>query len=233
MEDDQRQKIIDEMNEVLRSRKNEVVKNYVSLREPYQNSYNMPELDPLRYEVTLCLILGLHQAAITLTNHLLETFLKMALGYHHSLQKMDKTKTKEGVKSLVEDFREGVDTYADKDLSFTINRACTVGLITKDQKNQLHKIREDFRNAFSHGDKKKVFGDTEIPVQGVNFENDKLHSEPETLQQLLYLPFVHGIAQARFAETNAVPYFQYVDSVIRETLPKVLPSLKSGEDKVG
>ena len=51
MEDEQRQKIVDEMNELLQSRKNEVVKNYLSVRELYQNSYNMPELDPLRYEV--------------------------------------------------------------------------------------------------------------------------------------------------------------------------------------
>ena len=97
MTDDPRQKIVDEMNEILRSRKNEVPKNYMAVRELYRNSYYMSELDPLRYEVCLCLILGLHQAAITLTNHLLESFLKHALTYHHSLQKMDKDKPKEGV----------------------------------------------------------------------------------------------------------------------------------------
>ena len=68
MESDPKQKIVDQMNEILRSRKGEIISNYPLIQDLYQNYYNMPELDPLRHEVCLCLILGLNQAAITLTN---------------------------------------------------------------------------------------------------------------------------------------------------------------------
>lgn len=221
--------IINEMNEVLRSRKDEVANNYPLVRRLYQEAYDFPELDPVRHEVCLCLILGLPQAAITLTNHLLEAFLKYVLSYHHSIQNIETDKPKVGVQSLVEDLKEGNELYTNKELNFTINQACSKGLITKEQKERLHEYREVFRNAYGHADKRKTFGEADIPVQGVSIEEGKLRADPESTQQIFDLPIVHGLVQAYHARANALPYFQYVDGVIRDTLPKVFPSMNSDE----
>ena len=225
MENDVKHKIIDEMNEILRSRKNELISNYPLVRDHYQRHYNMPELDPLRHEVCLCLIFGFNQAAITLTNHLLETFLKLVLIYDHTNKNIDKSKPKNGVKSLVNDFSEGIAMYNDKDLDFTINRACTVRLITKDQKKQLHAFRENFRNAYSHSDKRKLFGDSEVPVQKLQIEGDTIVTDPESMEKVFDLPIFHGVVQHYHAKANAAPYFCYLDGVIRETLLKMFPSI--------
>ena len=42
----------------------------------YSTPYDWPEMDTLRYEICGCISFGLNQAAITLTNHLLESLLK-------------------------------------------------------------------------------------------------------------------------------------------------------------
>jgi hypothetical protein len=229
MADDPRQKIVDEMNEVLRSRKEEIISNYPLIRDLFQKPYKMPELDPLRHEVGLCLILGLNQAAITLTNHLLETFLKLVLIYDHTNRSIDKTEPKKGIKSLVDDFSGGIAAYNNKDLDFTINRACTVGLITKDQKKQLHAFRENFRNAYGHSDKKKLFGDSEVPVQAMRFEVNEIVTEPEAMAKVFDIPIFQGLAQHYHAKANAAPYFRYLDGVIRETLRKMFPSIDNVE----
>lgn len=225
MEIDPRQKIIEEMNEILRSRESESISSYLLVRDLYQRHYNMPELDPLRHEICLCLIFGLNQAAITLTNHLLETFLKLVLIYDHTNKNIDKSKPKEGIKSLVNEFSEGIAMYNDKDLDFTINRACTVGLISKDQKKELHAFRENFRNAYSHSDKRKLFGDSEVPVQAMRVEGDSIVTDPESVEKVFDLPIFHGVVQHFQAKANAGPYFRYLDGVIRETLLKMFPSI--------
>src|SRR5438094_10600049 len=96
MDEATKQAIIDEMNSIIRERQPTIGKNYLRVRDCYLKEYGLPELDPLRYEITLCLTFGLYQAAITLTNHLLESLLKYALIYHHALQKQQKQQRIEG-----------------------------------------------------------------------------------------------------------------------------------------
>lgn len=75
---------VEEIRRIIDSRKEFFCANYPAIRFAFQEHYDTPELDTWRHEVCLCIFFGLYQAAITATNHLLESFLKYALVYYYS-----------------------------------------------------------------------------------------------------------------------------------------------------
>jgi hypothetical protein len=132
MNEGEKKALDEEFKSILRQRKEHIEKNYPLIRHCHLTEYGLPELEPLRYEITLCLTFGLYQAAITLTNHLLESLLKCALSYHYALQKQPNQAI--SLKTFTEWFKEAQSRYNDKDLSYTINQASTHGFITKEEK---------------------------------------------------------------------------------------------------
>lgn len=138
MDEEQSKIITEEVNQIIHSRFEFINKHYLSIREAYKNQYDWPELDPIRHEICICIMFGLCQAAITLTNHLLESLLKYALIISHGKDKKQKEEKIKGrvVSAFVEKYKEGIKLYDDANLEKTINRACTVGLISKEQKNK-------------------------------------------------------------------------------------------------
>lgn len=225
MDEATKKAIIDEVNAIIRERQTTIGKNYLRVRDCYLTEYGLPELDPLRYEITLCLTFGLYQAAITLTNHLLESLLKYALIYHHALQKQQERQRIEGhaVEALIEWLSEGKNLYADKNLDDNINRACTLGLITKEQKKKLHDIQQTFRNAYGHADKGKTFGEATVPVEAVHFTGERVVRDGKKEVRLADLLIFQGIFQVIYAEKDAVPYYLYIDSLARQIIAKLFP----------
>jgi len=199
---------------------------YKAIRRAFASEYGLPELDLIRHEICLCLILGLDQAALTLTNHLLESLLKYALIYYEADRTTAKRRVPKGqaVQSLVELTAPALRKYGDKDLSHNINSACRVGLITKDQKKELHRYREIFRNAWSHSDKNKTFGSASVEVRALRIEGGKLVSDSDGQVPISDLLMFHGIAQVMVARENALPYFLQIDGIARQVLAKVFPS---------
>ena len=60
--------------------------NYLNVRDICWTPYkNFVELDSLRNEICYCLIIGINQASIALTNHLMEKFLLHSLIYKEFL----------------------------------------------------------------------------------------------------------------------------------------------------
>jgi len=118
-EDELKKLLIVELNQILRDRQPIMVRNYPYLRDSYLQEYGLPEIDPIRYEVVLCLIFGLYQAAIALSNHLLESLLKYALIYHYALQHKNPEEDIRGrtIEALNDWCAEGKRLYADKNLS--------------------------------------------------------------------------------------------------------------------
>ena len=138
MNEKERQTVIAELKAILEERQRLMLQNYLLVREFYRTEYNFPELDPVRNEVALCLVFGLPQAAITLTNHLLESLLKFALIYDHAIkhqQPNTQPAPKASIRALRDWLRPAKELYMDKDLSFTIDRACSLGLILKNRRN--------------------------------------------------------------------------------------------------
>ena len=226
MDEDLKRQMIDELNKIIESREPEVIEMYPKVRAAYLNHYDWSELDTLRHEVCLCLIFGLYQAAITLTNHMLESLLKFALSYKHAFDNFKDNPENRSLTTLLSSLKPGFEHYDGKDLSYTINRSCTLGLITKDQKKQLHQFRQLFRNAYSHAEKKKIHGDKDIPVQSLHMtDRGKMDVDPEEVHKILDIPFIHGEAQYYHAKANAPAYFLYVDALVREIMPKVFKGM--------
>lgn len=225
---------IAELNEIAVSRQSHMLQNYQSVRNAYRTPYGLPDLDAVRREVALCIILGLYQAAITLTNHLLESLLKCGLMYDDvRRQPPEGTGEQPGARRGSDIFvalAAAKRKYVDKDLSETINIARKMGLITKEQKKLLHQIREDFRNAYSHADKDKTFGDGTIPVTVLDFGGDKVTVASHQDVRLADFLVGHGPAQVTHARQNALPYFQYVDGLAREVLAKAFAGMAGHTD---
>ena len=204
---------------------------YPKVRDVYLNPYNWPELDTLRHEVCICLTFGLYQAALTLTNHMLESFLKFSLSYKDVFDKDQDSPRGRNLTELLVLLKPAFEHYDHKDLSYTINRSYTLGLITKKQEKQLHNFRQLLRNAYSHAEKKKIHQDKEISVQSLHISDaGKFEVDPEELYRLTDMPFMHGIAQCYHAKANAPSYFLYLDELIREIMPKVFTNIDSSNE---
>ena len=157
--------IKEELQGIVDGRSEEMFESYILVRKAFQQPYEWPEIDTLRHEVCLCLIFGLYQAAMTMTNHMLESFLKFSLSYKHTFNNLDGSSEDRSTQGLVESLRPGFKKYNSKNLYQSIEAAYKANLITDEQKDQLHVIRDAFRNAYSHADKEKIHGDKEIPIQ--------------------------------------------------------------------
>ncbi len=201
--------------------------NYKVIKNIFNIEYDYPELDPLRDEICKCIICDLHQAAITLTNHLLESSLKKCLVMKYSI-----TNKQDNIK--IEDvFRNGIKKFDKLDLYDTINRACTQGLITKEQKRLLKKFKDDFRNPYSHASVTEIFKNTTVKGKSLSLKKDESaerlierifdNSLDKQLNVSDILP-AQGIIQVIMARQISTPYFSEVDKIIREMLAKLKPN---------
>lgn len=185
--------------------------NIPKVHSQFLNDYGWPEFDPLREEISRCLICDFCQAAITLTNHLLENFLKTMLIY----------KDESGIDTTQDmrtAFKAGIEKYNDKNLVETIAKAKSLGIITKKDAKILNQYREDFRNAYSHADKKKIFKGLKVPTQVLSLNKDLKYElgEPGDFD-LSELPFAQGIAQSMLSKKSAFEYFIKVDGIMRNS----------------
>jgi hypothetical protein len=224
MNEETKNLFIKEINELLESRHKDIFKNYPLIRDAYKNGYDGDtEMNPLRYEITICIIFGLYQAAITLTNHMIEKYLKIALIYKNANFEADGKTT---VEKLSNATARSTAIYNANDMDKNINAACTQGIITKKDKKELNYIRNSLRNAYSHADAFKIHGNMSIPATGAKLTDKGFELEDEDVAKIALLPMLQGIAQAKHAEANALPYFQFVDSLIRRTRPNIFPKDK-------
>ncbi|HTS18415.1 MAG TPA: hypothetical protein VMP11_12640 [Verrucomicrobiae bacterium] len=202
-----------------------IFQNYAKARTAYQNPYGLPELDPLRHEIAICIAFGLNQAAITPTNHFLESLLKYALIYQHTLKQDTEKHQVRGraVKAVAEFCADGKKLFGNKNLNETIDYACRNGLITKDEKKMLHKYREIFRNAYGHADKEKTFGDAQTSAFALRVEGNAIVNDSAGDIRLAdFLP-AQGLFQVALAEEHAAPYYLSIDKLARGIKHKLFP----------
>ena len=211
---DNRSEIKKKLKPITEELSSSIVSNFPKIILQFENSYQLSDIDPIRHEICLCLLYSLNQASITLTNHLLEKFLKLALVY--------KDAGKIGATNLYETseiFEKVINKYNDNDLQKTINQCCTKGIITKEDKKILNQIREKYRNAYSHADIEKTFGEGTIPLAQGNFSN------PEKIEigefKIKNFPMIQGIIQKKIADDIAYDYFIFVDELIRKSIDKI------------
>jgi hypothetical protein len=171
----------------------------------------------------------LPQAAITLTNHLLESLLKFALIYDHARKNQPtEPPPKASTQALRDWLRPAKKLYMNQNLRFAIDSACSIGLITEAQRKQLHEFRQNFRNAFSHADKDKTFRDVAIQVTAAHVEGETIATEQPEEVPIADLLVAQGLFQVTYARKNAMPYFLYIDQLAGEIRAKVFLEEEQG-----
>jgi hypothetical protein len=152
-------------------------------------------------EIIKCLIIEAHTASITLTNHFLERILKLAL-----IQNESGTQPCE-IKNWNITYSKS-DKYSKWKMEATIKKCKELGIISKDQFNELTKFQEIIRNGFSHYDPKKILKDSEDTIDFV-YKSD---SENEKIEKLNYkeIPTLQNFFIRQFARENSEEYFDFV-----------------------
>lgn len=150
-------------------------------------------------EISRCLILESYTASITLTNHMFERLLKLALA-------TDELE----VGPITHPWEECYDRmhpYLSMDMDETINRCCTKQLISGKQKKEIKRLKLIFRNGFSHADLDLIFKEYPDTYQAYFSPTDaytfSLKKDPRQIYHLM-----------KFAEKNAFEYFEFVISLI-------------------
>lgn len=196
-------------------------KNYDLIADVLETEYGFPALDPVRYEICLCVICGFNQAALTLTNHLLESALKKFLILHDS-----RTNTRKSCE-LSSVFADATDKYANKGLNDIIEYAYACGLIDDREKELLHDFRKAYRNPYSHANPKQILPSRPFPIKLVHKDEidvadfKKFFEAPNTeVNPQDFLP-IQGILQVIKAESCAKDYFLKVDEIVRRVYTRL------------
>lgn len=202
---------------------------YIRIRDVYKSNYGLPEFMFIKSQICKCIIFSLHVAAMTLTNHLLEKSIKFFLIYS------DNTKNKglEGHKpfEMIDEIEEATPKYDDKNLSTNLEIALKKGVITEEEKQILDKMRVDFRNAYSHSDRKKMYKDKSIVITeacGIEQCLDLIKSNENKLPikdvDFVNLPMMDFLFIKNHAEMNCIPYIITLDKIITDVKRRMMPN---------
>lgn len=220
-----------EKNEFNRIMREQFKKNFTGgFSKYFENNYKKIEkyidydielftdLNPTFVQQYKCLITESFIASITLTNHILERLLKLALIKNHVGLKPAPT-----MQEFSKLYDEPHKLYSDKSLGHTIDQCKKKGLITQEQKDFLFDyIRETIRNGFSHSDTDKVFKDSpdESIVYHQNFK-DPINPQPMAIN-LKQIPEMMSSELFEFAKLAAPKYFDYVFELMKHIETEII-----------
>ena len=168
------------------------------------------EFNTVIFEINQCLIFELHRASLTLTNHLLERLLKLALIQN------DTGIDSSPVEEWNDKFSEPNRKYGAIDLGNSIELCKKKELITQSEKDVLFDtVRSLMRNGFSHADSSKILAN--IPDESKIFQgsfsnpNGKL-KEASVNQKVI--PVFQALQMEAFAKNNSISYFDFVFKLV-------------------
>lgn len=214
--------IVDEYLEELRNRivVNEYTKPLIFIKYGRLNVLN--GLKSIISEICNCLIIGNTQAAITLTNHLFENSLKQVLiTWDSQGRQFDDTQR------IDEVFKNEVEEYDDKILHSNIKKCQDKNLISEAEAERLIKLKNNYRNPFSHASYTKLFKDASMVMYSGSLKNPTEVKEETT--NISKVPFLNLLLQERFANENAQNYFfevyEFIDKMDRKLLD-LYPAVK-------
>jgi len=203
--------------------KEKIDKNFFELSKYYDfNLEVFCEFNTLIFEINNCLLLELNRAAITLTNHLLERLLKLALINNEigigpiELEKWNEV------------FQEPNEKHGASDLGNSIEKCKKNELISEREKNYLfNTIRVLMRNGFSHADSSEILKnlpDDSKMFQG-SFSNPNGAIKEINLNQKI-IPTFQAIQMENFAKDSAKPYFDFVFHLIFRIEKRLIEKFK-------
>jgi hypothetical protein len=194
-----------------------IIENTEKLNLFYEHHFTLfCNLNTLVYEDLDCLLLGLNQASIFTTNHLLERMLKVALmdfymkGYYIGNPDFDMK------------LEEAKKLYDGEVLGETINLATEKGIIAEDERKELTNLKNEFRNPYSHAEVAKIIKDAPPKFTGFmgNFSEakDAMKKEEQIPMQQITVPSYAFAQEHQFeiAKSKAFDYFKQIFNIMVE-----------------
>lgn len=194
-------------------------KNYPMIESLYSHSFKIfLELERLKYEIINCLLLEFNQASIALTNHFLERLFKLALIKHYT----------RGVTILEPEFNkltdEATKKYDNLNLNDSINKVYKLDLISESSKKELIRIKNEFRNTYSHANVSKIYPNKNKAIKVFSFSFDVvkkniINKEPLEINQKNLstdTTFINQIIQEEHSKKNALTFFSFTLSIVEE-----------------
>lgn len=209
-------KKLDEWEEKVLTQLSIVNRNYFySIKSLFEFSFKTPELQTIKNQILLCITFGLYIASMTLTNHLLEKFLKSMLSYNDALKNKDKIKYEKEF-SLPDELKKSRLKFDSENLDKNIESAFSENLIDESQKTLLKTMKDKFRNAYSHDDRKKIYGKASTLIEETRDPESFLKGEKQPSKEfdLSGLPLFEFLFINQFSEMNCVPYINDLSDII-------------------
>ncbi len=199
-------------------------KNYSKFSKYFEfktKVFRFRELELLIFQVNKCLILDLHSASITLTNHILERLLKLGLIYDEAGIGVIPVEKWSSV------YMEPNRKYSNIPLGNSIELCRKFELITIEEKGFLFDIIRDLmRNVFSHSDLSKILAglpNETFAIHG-NFSGHGEFNQINLNQKVI--PFLQAVNMENFAKENASHYFDYVFNLIDKIENRIIEKRK-------
>jgi len=194
----------------------QIIKAFNSLPKPSQSNFRevfqnhstvfQNQLDSIRHEITICIAYDLNQAAIMLTNHLLEKFLRDVVVIEESEIK----------KMLPENQKKLKDAYKKRSGSTLDNlndQALKLKIITNEQHQQIKDYVLTIRNPYSHGSSFQILKNIE-PLKTLTGSLSDGMDYKVTNTQVNSFPPLQDFFQQLQAKEDAIKYFKFVDSIL-------------------
>ena len=184
----------------------EIVKNLDELNFYYKHEFIFfSEFRTNIYENLNCLLLGLYQASICMTNHLLERMLK------HALIDFEMKGCYIGNPAFNEKLKEGYRLYDNKSLNDNTSAACKKGIITEEEGGKLKELKNKYRNPYSHASVKKIISEKPELVKGWIGKFPVPEEDSKPLRNITVPSEIFSeYYQADIAKKEAFPYFKIV-----------------------
>jgi len=189
-------------------------KNHNPLKDFYSHFFiEFCELNSLKNEILNCLLFELYQASIFSTNHFMERMIKLALIKFHTLE-FDYSE----IEKYSEKLKESEVEYDNLILFKSLKKALEKELITTEQFDFLLKVKDEFRNPYSHAEVSKVIKN-DNDFTGFIFSIDDVQNkikEGKTLNitnPTIIPKFSPGIAQMLQENNSKEKAFQYFKNI--------------------
>ncbi|MCX3267462.1 hypothetical protein [Pedobacter agri] len=189
---------------------------FVKLRKPSRANFNEifenysivfeNQMDSIRKEIILCIVHDLHQAAIMLTNHLLEKFLRAVIVIEES-----------GIEKMIPENQKKIKTAYKNRRSSSLNdlndEALKRNIISEVQHQQIKEYILTIRNPYSHGSSFQILKD-EKPIKTLSGSfSEGIKSEIIETDINSYFP-LQSLFQEIRAMKDSVKYFKFVDAIL-------------------
>lgn len=179
--------------------------------------YLFTELKSPVFEINKCLILGFNRAAITLTNHLLERLLKLALIFN------EVGIAPKPIEEWNQSYAKPNKTYNSYQLWESIKDCKKANLITENEETLLKtRVKDIIRNGFAHADPSKILKESEEDTEVFYGDLSNISDLKSINLKHKSIPMMQSINIEEFAKQNAADHFEYIYELIKNIEKRLL-----------